>query len=267
MRYVISEWMFCSVVITKRILILLYLFVTVSSVPNLRMNAIETECLQSLSLYLTVNKVRQIYKPSSLQSARCAQLASCNRKLSDVLSFQGLFHGQPFSQVSGLQQMEDVEDVDWQTRDRVTNKLHPAFWRSISAQRSLSDTAALRVGRATKRASVHHQHDRAQSEICISKARRVCKNFLFYFSICRFRFHCEGCFTCWPPRRWSRGLGLPDCIGLQQKSLGSHCFPTCATRCRHGSTSPAAKLRDFALAPDGKLDFGKQLGICVSRAA
>lgn len=42
--------------------------------------------------------------------------------------------------------MEDTENGDGQTRDAVTNKLYPRPRLSISAQRSLPDMAAVRVG-------------------------------------------------------------------------------------------------------------------------
>lgn len=50
------------------------------------------------------------------------QFAAFNQKLSDILSFQGLFHGQPISKATWLQQMEDMEDGDWQSRDMMTKK-------------------------------------------------------------------------------------------------------------------------------------------------
>lgn len=102
-------------------------------------------------------------------------------KLSDILSFQGLFNGQPLSQVSWPPQLEDTEDGDWQTRDRVTNKLYPLYRLLISAQRSLSDMVPLRVSQPTKPVSrllvwkerCRYRHDhRSQPQSAIWCMRR-----------------------------------------------------------------------------------------------
>lgn len=56
----------------------------------------------------------------------------------------------PIIQVMWLQQMEDMEDSEWQTRDGVTNKRYHQHRLLISAQRSLPDMAAVRVGQPPK---------------------------------------------------------------------------------------------------------------------
>lgn len=125
---------------------------------NLQLVSIHRPSKTKKTLFWTVSDCNQIWKqtckncslPSSLQWSQWKQLAAYDRKSSGIFSFQGLFHGQPISQVTWQQQMEDMEDSDWQSRGTVTNKLFPLYWLLISAERSLPDMAAVRVNQSTE---------------------------------------------------------------------------------------------------------------------